>query len=111
MEKVPTVIIALLSCFVATTATAETRQATKKESATARAAVKLHLKDPSSAQFRLDLVTRPGAVCGMVNARNSNGGYTGFVNWLYITATSQVVILDHGDYTGDEMTLYSDNCD
>ncbi|HEX8012474.1 MAG TPA: hypothetical protein VF814_16310 [Casimicrobiaceae bacterium] len=49
------------------------------------------LKDPESARFKgVDYVRGvcdEGAydiVCGMVNARNSYGGYTGFKTWAYI---------------------------
>jgi hypothetical protein len=49
----------------------------------AQTAIRNKLKDPSSAQFRNDrlMLTETGAlsVCGEVNAKNSYGGYNGFV--------------------------------
>lgn len=43
------------------------------------AGVKASLKDPGSAEFRwLPARREDGVYCGMVNARNSLGGYTGF---------------------------------
>lgn len=39
--------------------------------------VKGELKDPDSAKFK-DVVVSQGAVCGLVNAKNAFGGYTGF---------------------------------
>lgn len=43
------------------------------------AEVKRSLKDPASANFRwLPSAAQDGAYCGLVNAKNSYGGYTGF---------------------------------
>lgn len=43
----------------------------------AKEAVIKQLKDPSSAIFEGMRVTSPGEVCGVVNAKNSFGGYAG----------------------------------
>ncbi len=48
------------------------------EFADAKARVAAQLKDPASAEFK-DINQVGDRVCGEVNARNSFGGYTGFV--------------------------------
>lgn len=49
----------------------------------ARSSVLAKLKDPASAQFDgLQVNPRIGSVCGMVNARNSFGGYTGMKRFI-----------------------------
>jgi len=47
--------------------------------------LKASLKDPSSAEFRNVRVSHHGGrthVCGEVNAKNSFGGYTGFMRFV-----------------------------
>lgn len=44
--------------------------------------IKSRLKDPDSAEFRNVFVSSKYAVCGEVNAKNSIGGYTGFVRFI-----------------------------
>lgn len=49
--------------------------------------VKERLKDPESARFRNETVREDRdetIVCGEVNAKNSFGGYTGFVPFSYL---------------------------
>lgn len=41
------------------------------------------MKDPSSAQFRIDLAEN-GTVCGSFNAKNSFAGYVGFQRFMYL---------------------------
>lgn len=56
----------------------------RKATAAGKAAVRAHLKDPDSAQFR-GLHTRNDVyLCGEVNARNSYGGYGGFKEFVTI---------------------------
>lgn len=51
---------------------------TAAEKAAVLSVMQSHLKDPASAQYRW-LAKRPGGhYCGMVNAKNSYGGYIGF---------------------------------
>ncbi len=54
-------------------------------------AVKDELKDPDSAKFRW-LPHQPGNshYCGMVNAKNSYGGYGGFVPFLAVIPSEQI---------------------
>ena len=41
-------------------------------------AVRARLKDPGSAQFARERVAGKGVTCGIVNAKDSEGHYTGF---------------------------------
>lgn len=54
--------------------------------------VKGKLKDAGSAEFRHQFISLKGAPCGEVNARNSFGGYTGFIR--YIAASKDLTIVD-----------------
>jgi len=44
--------------------------------------IKGRLKDPTSAEFRNVFVSSSYAVCGEVNAKNSFGGYSGYVRFI-----------------------------
>ncbi len=54
--------------------------------------VKRKLKDPASAKFST-LTNRPAAVCGLVNARNSFGGFTG---WQVFVVTDAGAAINQG---------------
>lgn len=72
-------LLMLLLAFGATAAHA--RDLTDEEKALFIAAVKERLKDPDSAQFKwMPMRDEPNAemYCGLVNSKNSYGGYTGF---------------------------------
>jgi hypothetical protein len=73
-----------------------------------RAAVASKLKDPESARFtetkramrknaRGELVD---TVCGMVNAKNSYGGYTGAKPFVYLVARNTGYIVDGSEVDG-----------
>lgn len=47
-------------------------------------AVLNHLKDPETARFRNLTTSRNTFLCGEVNAKNSMGGYVGFVRFMAI---------------------------
>jgi len=49
----------------------------------AEAAVAVQLKDPDSAKFT-EVAIHNGAVCGLYNAKNSYGGYTGAAPFFYM---------------------------
>lgn len=51
------------------------------------------LKDPGSATYRSERI-HSGHVCGEVNARNSLGGYTGFVR--YASTPTRYALEEHG---------------
>jgi hypothetical protein len=44
--------------------------------------VRMVLKDPDSAKFKLFFISKYGAGCGFVNSKNSMGGYTGFKEFV-----------------------------
>lgn len=54
------------------------------------AAVERLLKDPSSAKFSSESVSKKGAVCGFVNAKNSLGGYTGNQRYVYFNGATSL---------------------
>ena len=62
----------------------------------AQAAVIARLKDPDSANFKGVEVNSQRIVCGLVNARNSFGGYVGFSAFWYDPRT-KVAFLYHSD--------------
>jgi hypothetical protein len=60
----------------------------------AREAILLMLKDPNSAEFRQVEMGSKGSVCGLVNAKNSFGGFSGFSAFYYKIQTSEAYIHD-----------------
>ncbi|MDN4038674.1 hypothetical protein [Massilia sp. YIM B02443] len=50
----------------------------------AREAIQSALRDPSSAQFRNEKLTKLGVLCGEVNSKNSMGGYVGFKKFISV---------------------------
>jgi hypothetical protein len=83
--------IALLMCVIATASAAAGDELTDSDKRIIREAVAETLKDPDSAKFKDDIwraigdtsLTNGGRqYCGMVNARNSMGGYSGFVYFV-----------------------------
>lgn len=59
----------------------KTKPLSEAEKLIIQESVKSKLKDPDSAMFRMPPVNENGApdsYCGLVNAKNSYGGYTGF---------------------------------
>jgi len=70
--------------------------ATIADAARGHIALKAKLRDPDSAKFSLDLF-KPGAVCGLVNAKNGFGGYTGPEAWLYLIQSRKALLLTDGD--------------
>lgn len=69
--------------------------------AEAKKQVRLLMKDPSSTQFQgLKLVTNLKgikSVCGLVNSKNSYGGYVGYKPFSYTPSTKAITFL--GDYS------------
>lgn len=70
------------------------RDLTDLERAVIADAVKAKLKDPESASFRwMPLVDPPAdRYCGLVNAKNSYGGYTGFTPYLGVLLFDEDVL-------------------
>lgn len=100
--KLSIAIMALL----ATTAVCEARELTSQEKTILAKGFSQGLKDPQSAQFRWLPWQHDGksatVYCGMVNAKNSYGGYTGF------TPFQGIVLTKAGKITGG-MILASGN--
>lgn len=57
----------------------------------ARASMIILLKDPSSAQTRNERITKAGALCGEVNAKNGMGGYVGFKRYISLGPQSNYI--------------------
>jgi hypothetical protein len=89
------------STQVSTPVEATAPMATQADAARGRLLVRMRLKDPDSAKFSPDLL-KPGAVCGLVNAKNSFGAYAGSEPWLYIVQTGQAMILTEGQTTSEK---------
>lgn len=79
----------------------------------AKAAVVRTLKDPESVRFR-DLSERPDkdalnrptiVVCGMVNAKNSYGGYIGFRPFAYLASTGELMIYSDDPTAGATLSV------
>jgi hypothetical protein len=49
---------------------------------TAREPLQAKLRDPGSAQFRNERITRIGVLCGEVNSKDEMGGYVGFKKYF-----------------------------
>jgi hypothetical protein len=59
--------------------------------------VKAYLKDPNSAEFRLIKINKGGeSACGLVNAKNSMGGYTGDKQFI-VQGDGNVVFAPEGE--------------
>jgi hypothetical protein len=74
-------------------------------------AVRAELKDPESAQFgAMVAFQRPNRtvfVCGLVNARNSFGGYAGYAPFAVDPAFSPIV--DVSDVSGEGRGMFTDD--
>lgn len=69
-----------------------------------RALITLGLKDPSSAQFRNELMNTSKWLCGEINSKNEYGAYTGFKKFVafnssnaYLESIGSVGTIDGGD--------------
>jgi hypothetical protein len=92
----------------------KTRALTAKEKRSISAQVKDLLKDPDSAKFkwmRLYGTSEVETYCGLVNAKNSYGGYTGYSIFTTILVKGQAKssILDDGE-TGTLAALCKEYC-
>jgi hypothetical protein len=104
-----TLAIALLASTCVVQAAPKTKNAAQAKPdliAQAHERVKDSLKDPDSAKFKSDFAGKDGAVCGFVNAKNSYGGYGGFVRYI---ATPEHVVMD-GDESWKMDSRWFDVC-
>lgn len=68
------------------------------------------LKDPESAQFRNERVSRSSGnpvVCGEVNAKNGFGGFTGFEPYIGL---GDLVVMDNDMAQGEFAELWNKAC-
>lgn len=72
----------------------------------ARKKIASGFKDPDSVKFKDLRITKDGTVvCGMVNAKNSYGGYTGFEMFYSMWVLEHAAIV-----TRDNLSLYESFC-
>lgn len=64
-----------------------------------RKIVSAQLKDPASAQFREERISRLGWLCGELNTKNGMGGYVGFKRYM-VAVSGEAYLQDHG-YVGE----------
>lgn len=68
-----------------------------------RALISSQMKDPDSAKFRNERLTKSGWLCGEINAKNGLGGYSGFERYIssqgarYIESQGAIGELSHQD--------------
>ncbi|MDN2675657.1 hypothetical protein [Janthinobacterium sp. SUN033] len=62
----------------------------------AREPVRAVTKDPESAQFKADYLTRDGWLCGEMNAKNEYGAYVGFKRFISNSTTGKIYIEGSG---------------
>jgi hypothetical protein len=62
----------------------------------AKAAITKRLKDPESARFS-DIVVKGNNVCGLVNAKNSMGGYVGPRPFVHNTESKVTLLVDRNE--------------
>lgn len=107
MKKVA-ILALLLAAGVSGAAQARELNAAEKE--VIADAVRDQLKDPDSAQFKWGEL-KSASYCGLVNAKNAYGGYTGFSPFMVFTIeregaiTGAAVIGLGGGETGEQATL------
>ena len=63
------------------------------------------LKDPDSAKYTGNYVSNNGHVCGLVNAKNSFGAYTGYTRYF---TNNAITVVDDG--SNEFSILWRDNC-
>lgn len=69
VRALPLTLLALIGC--------------NQQSMDAKEAVKRHLKDPDSVEFRDVASYENGVTCGQYNAKNGYGAYSGFQGFVY----------------------------
>jgi hypothetical protein len=90
-------IIATMICLQTA---ASAPQKNKKESpliSSAKQSVLQSMKDPDSTQFKDVVIVGGISVCGLVNSKNSYGGYGGFKKFLWQDGR-ELKIESNGDY-------------
>lgn len=92
-SKALILVTACLASYGCTESAADKERRIKAElQVTGERLVKNALRDADSAQFRNQFVSREGAPCGEVNAKNSFGGYKGYSR--YIAAGKEYTLIE-----------------
>lgn len=113
IEKIIVVVLGLLSLpflsYIISSWTSQTAAAAKADTAAkvngsvlddAHAAVQARLRNPGSAQFQYGFIIGTGnnrTVCGIVNAKNDFGGYSGYAPFVYHEPSKSVVLARDND--------------
>lgn len=114
IEKIIVVVLALLSLpflsYIISSWTSQTAAAAKADTSAkvngsvllddAHAAVQARLRNPGSAQFQYGFIIGTGnnrTVCGIVNAKNDFGGYSGYAPFVYHEPSKSVVLARDND--------------
>ena len=109
MRKKLLLALAVTSAMVAGCADKEIDQAKKhadKEIDQAKQQIESQLKDPQSAQYKQVTKFSENVVCGLVNAKNSMGGYVGFKPFVFNGPEVGDVVLDASSYN---ITIFCNN--
>ena len=113
IEKIIVVVLGLLSLpflsYIISSGTSQTAVAAKADTSAkvngsvlddAHAAVQARLRNPGSAQFQYGFIIGTGnnrTVCGIVNAKNDFGGYSGYAPFVYHEPSKSVVLARDND--------------
>ena len=113
IEKIIVVVLGLLSLpflsYIISSWTSQTAAAAKADTSAkvngsvlddAHAAVQARLRNPGSAQFQQGFIIGTGnnrTVCGIVNAKNDFGGYSGYAPFVYHEPSKSVVLARDND--------------
>src|SRR6476620_3671488 len=113
IEKIIVVVLGLLSLpflsYIISSWTSQTAAAAKADTSAkvngsvlddAHAAVQARLRNPGSAQFQYGFIIGTGTnrtVCGIVNAKNDFGGYSGYAPFVYHEPSKSVVLARDND--------------
>ena len=57
-------------------------------------ALLIQFSDPSSAQLAKLFQPEAGVICGMINAKNKQGGYVGFAPFKFFSSRSKIYVGD-----------------
>ncbi len=57
-------------------------------------AILVQFSDPSSAQLAKLFQPEPGVICGMINAKNKQGGYVGFTPFKFFSSRAKIYLGD-----------------
>lgn len=94
--------ITLMLCLIFVSSFGYAKELTKSQKLEIQEAVKKELKDPDSAKFKWEKVHDKTAYCGLVNAKNSYGGFTGYVPFVVVLGIKPVIVMKMGSGGGED---------